>query len=106
MNFIVLIILVLFCAISEIIADDLNNSKLRLFQKIGSLTENCDNFHIVKSFYMTRTLKMSWPKALMFCENYGMEMASVVSSSESLKLLELVNTGSKIFFKFMKVINL
>lgn len=97
MNFIGLIIFVLFCASSQIIADNTNDPNFRLFLKIGSLTENFDSFYIFKSFYMTRTLQMNWPKALMFCENYGMEMASVDSSLESLKLLELVNNGRKIF---------
>lgn len=109
MNFTGLIIVVLFCAINQINVVDSNNTHLRLFKKVGNLTESNDGFTVTKEFYITRTLKMNWPKAVMFCENYGMEIASIRSSLESVKFLELVNEERKIFNKihlFYEISNL
>lgn len=95
MNFTGLMVVALFCAINQINVVDSNNPKLRLFKYVGNLTESNDGFTVTKEFYITRTLKMNWPKAVMFCENYGMEIASIGSSLESVTFLELVNKECK-----------
>ncbi|CAO1417933.1 unnamed protein product [Diamesa hyperborea] len=84
------VVLVLLTVVSCVLCNPRENVIPKFFKKIGQFEFSDDQgSNQIKTYYISRQLKMNWANSFMFCRSFDMDLVELTTEEEADKFLKL-----------------